>query len=149
VRFHVQRPSAVPLVVCFCPLSKRVLADADCVELLGRAESELIARFADMPGLHVIAGSDLARRYPLAAYHDEYAEQVGAIPYTPAFFTALGTMLRAGFRPCSGRRTRSSYSIATRHSGAACAARMARSALRSIRRTVYCRKSCWRSSAPG
>jgi len=93
VRFHVQRPSAVPLVVCFCPLSKRVLADADCVELLGRAESELIARFADMPGLHVIAGSDLARRYPLAAYHDEYAEQVGAIPYTPAFFTALGTML--------------------------------------------------------
>src|ERR1700746_307086 len=56
-------------------------------------EARLISDLNETAGVHVITSSQLLHLYPVANYEDEYADKLGHIPYTPAFFTALGTMI--------------------------------------------------------
>ncbi len=78
--------SATPLLLCLCPCA------ADDEELRGLEES--LAREAEeIPGVHVVRSAELARLYPVAEPFDPHADALGHIPYTPALFTALGTLL--------------------------------------------------------
>ena len=45
-----------------------------------------------MPGVSLIAPRDFDL-YPVADYHDPRRDRLGHIPYTPAFFAAMGTLL--------------------------------------------------------
>src|SRR5439155_295703 len=56
-------------------------------------EDLLVSELEEIPGVHVIASSQLFDLYPVSNYDDPHADRVGHIPYTPAFFTALGTMI--------------------------------------------------------
>ncbi len=70
-----------PIIVCICPpessAEEQVLAD----ELSGQT------------GVHVVFPHEILSLYPVENYRDEYAEALGAIPYTPDFFVALASML--------------------------------------------------------
>lgn len=57
---------------------------------LGRS---LLASVAASPAIHVLDPELTAARYPTTDYADEFAYQLGQVPYTPAYFAALGTAL--------------------------------------------------------
>ena len=67
-------------ILCICPPSDEA------------GEQVLAAELAGQPGIHLIGSADILNLYPVDDYRDEYAEGLGAIPYTPAFFVALASM---------------------------------------------------------
>jgi FkbH-like protein len=91
VKTAVQR-SSIPYVLCLCPPSKASADNAAAASFSQRMEARLISDLNETAGVHVITSSQLLHLYPVADYEDEYADKLGHIPYTPSFFTALGTM---------------------------------------------------------
>ena len=84
---------SAPTVVCVCPAERKFAKDAGWAEFLTRMEQTLAAELGGVAGVHVITSAQIAALYPVENYEDEYADKIGHIPYTPEFFTALGTML--------------------------------------------------------
>jgi FkbH-like protein len=72
---------AAPLLVCICPPSE------------ARMEDLVAAAVADLSTVHLVTPGEIDALYPVAQAHDPRADQLGHIPYTPAYFTALGTMI--------------------------------------------------------
>ncbi|HEY4054832.1 MAG TPA: condensation domain-containing protein, partial [Terriglobales bacterium] len=87
------KKSLVPNVVCICPPSASVRNQSQLAEACDRAQASIVSQLAGMPNVAVVTPPDLLAHYPVAQYDDDYAWRVGKIPYTTAFFTALGTML--------------------------------------------------------
>jgi FkbH-like protein len=79
---------AVPLLVCVCPASPG--ADA---AFQSRMEDLVAATVADLGSVHLVTPREIDAHYPVAQPHDPHADRLGHIPYTPAFFAALGTMV--------------------------------------------------------
>src|SRR5262249_39772843 len=52
-----------------------------------------VARLLRRKSLHLITPGQLAATYPVEAAHDPDSDELGHIPYMPAFFAALGTLL--------------------------------------------------------
>jgi FkbH-like protein len=83
-------PIAVPTILMLCPANDphpEVAAVFDAVHR--RIEAELTG----VAGLHLITPRAIAKRYPVAEVFDARADELGAIPYTPAYFAAIATML--------------------------------------------------------
>ncbi len=85
--------SAAPFIVCVCPFSPLVMADEEQATLFQNAETQLAIGLEPINAVYLVTSTELASRYPVKEYYDAYADKVGHIPYTTAFFTALGTML--------------------------------------------------------
>ncbi len=85
--------SAVPSVVCLCPLSPDAAADAARSEELLASEAAIASAFKDAPTVHVVTSADLAAAYHVKEHYSPHTDQLGHVPYTPDFFTALGTMV--------------------------------------------------------
>jgi amino acid adenylation domain-containing protein/FkbH-like protein len=85
--------SVVPTIICLCPAEENLLSDSEWAKFVASTEETLVSEFSASPGVHVITSAEVLERYPVADYQDEYAEREGKIPYTPAFFIALATML--------------------------------------------------------
>jgi FkbH-like protein len=83
----------IPHFLFFCPASPRVLADAALRAALERTENLVAAQLNAVPGVHVATSAYLASIYPVPDYHDEHADKIAHIPYTPLAFTAFGTAL--------------------------------------------------------
>lgn len=85
--------SATPYLVYVCPASPRTVADAEEMKFHQKME-ELIASKLDIIGnLYLVKASELVRPYSVTNYYDAYTDEVGHVPYTPAFFAALGTSI--------------------------------------------------------
>jgi FkbH-like protein len=82
-----------PHLFCLCPGSPAQAADPGQSEFLKQMEALLISALAGLHGLHIVPTSELAAAYPVAASYDAGGDQLGHIPFTPLFFTALGTMI--------------------------------------------------------
>ena len=76
-----------PILVCFCPV------DASDPEL----ETVLTGTLEQINGVYVSTTAELFNRYPVADYYDPAGDELGHIPYTPVFFTALATMVARKF----------------------------------------------------
>ena len=85
--------TSVPLVLCFCPASPAVEANAELKAAIADAERELLLRAGTLAGVLTIGSETLLRRYPVAEYYDIHGHQLGDIPYTPECYAALGTAL--------------------------------------------------------
>ena len=85
-----RRPT-VPYLTCLCPSSRSALADTG--ELLAKVEENLRVELEREPGVYVVTSAELAKLYPVADYEDRYADELGHVPYSQAFFNALGTMI--------------------------------------------------------
>jgi FkbH-like protein len=86
------RRSAVPYVVCLCAASPSVLADPARAAELSAAEAAIAAALVDESTVHVVTSADLMDLYKVKDYYSAETDQIGHIPYTPDYFTALGTM---------------------------------------------------------
>ncbi len=83
----------VPLVLCFCPRTPPVEADAELRVALDEAETALISDAGRMANVHIISSASLLRRYPVSDYYDPHGHHAGHIPYTTDGYAAIGTTL--------------------------------------------------------
>ena len=79
---------AAPLLVCICPASPGFDA-----ELQSRMEALVAAAVADLSTVHLVTPREIGALYPVAQPHDPLGDKLGHIPYTPAYFAALGTIV--------------------------------------------------------
>lgn len=77
---------SVPLLVALCP-SPWGAPKVD------RFESVLASALAPIPGAHLLTGASVAERYPVQEVHNPAGNRLGGIPYTEAYYCALGTAL--------------------------------------------------------
>ena len=61
-------------------------------------EDQITAAFDQIPNLCLIRSGDF-RHYPVDAEYDLQRDQLGHIPYTQLFYTALGTILSQKYMP--------------------------------------------------
>jgi FkbH-like protein/FkbM family methyltransferase len=85
--------SATPHLVYICPASPTAVADAGHSTLYQEMEDLLDSELDGVKGAYLVKTSELTATYPIANYYDPYGEEYGHIPYTPTFFTALGTAI--------------------------------------------------------
>ena len=79
---------AAPLVVCICPASPAFDAGFQ-----NRMEETVAAAVADLSTVHLVTPREIDALYPVAQPHDPHADKLGHIPYTAAYFAALGTVV--------------------------------------------------------
>lgn len=87
------RRARVPYVVCLCPASPGALSDPDRAGLFRRVGDSLAAALAGVRGLHFVTPEEVAELYPVREYFDAARDRLGHVAYTPAFFTALATVI--------------------------------------------------------
>ena len=80
--------SKTPHVVCVCPPTP----DADTA-FYQRMEDRLAQRLTAVSGAYLLKSAEVNRTYPVEDYYDAHGDEFGRVPYTPAFFTALGTAI--------------------------------------------------------
>ena len=84
--------SSTPYVLCLCPASPQVKASPELMASFQTLEDRLITEVGGLPGLHIVRDQDFTL-YPVTDYYDAQRDRLGHIPFTPLFFTALGTVL--------------------------------------------------------
>jgi FkbH-like protein len=77
-----------PLVVCLCPASPAFEG-----EFQQRMEAFVAAGLDGLSTVHLVRPQEIDSLYPVAQRHDPLGDKLGHIPYTPAYFAALGTVL--------------------------------------------------------
>jgi ABC-type multidrug transport system ATPase subunit len=86
-----------PMLVCFCPSSPRAARDSSKSQALAELEAALAEAVGNINGVYVATTAELSARYPVADYDDPAGEDLGHIPYTPLFFTALAALIARKF----------------------------------------------------
>lgn len=82
----------VPHLVILCSSAPR--SDRSHQELLhGDWDSQLIGEFDTHPNVSVMTTGEIQSLYRIVHAHDQYGDSLAAIPYTPAMFAAMGTMI--------------------------------------------------------
>ncbi|HTL59970.1 MAG TPA: amino acid adenylation domain-containing protein [Candidatus Limnocylindrales bacterium] len=89
--------TSTPWLVCVCPPARAVLADPARAAYFTRIETSLLQTLEPMPGVYLLTQRDLAKWYSVPDYDDPGANQLGHVPYTPLFFTALATGIARKF----------------------------------------------------
>ena len=92
VRQFVQR-SAVPLLVVFCPNPDESALGAELLATLGGIEEQVTNELKDVSQAHVVSARELMSLYPVAEYYDPCGDKSSHVPYTPACFVSIGTMV--------------------------------------------------------
>src|SRR3984893_3718860 len=82
-----------PTVLLLCPPSHHAQADAQLHGRLRELEVEVRNAVAHVRGINVIGAEELAKLYPVEVADDPESDRVGHIPFTPAYWAALATML--------------------------------------------------------
>ncbi|HIK28475.1 MAG: HAD-IIIC family phosphatase [Oscillatoriaceae bacterium SKW80] len=85
--------SPTPQLVCICPASPSALADLQRQTFFKQMEDWLKSEFQNQSNIYIVTPDELAATYPVGKYYDPYGDELGHIPYTPTFFTALGTLI--------------------------------------------------------
>ncbi|MCP2727559.1 amino acid adenylation domain-containing protein [Symplocastrum sp. BBK-W-15] len=80
--------SSIPHLVCICP------AAPTSDRIFYQRMEDLLASYLDgINNIYLVTSTELAAIYPVTDYYDPYGDEFGHIPYTPTFFSALGTMI--------------------------------------------------------
>jgi FkbH-like protein len=80
-------------IVCLCPPSQHRIADSRANAFIIKMENYLVSEARKIAGVHVLHHDDVAKIYPVPECCDDYTDRLAHVPYTPVFFTALGTMI--------------------------------------------------------
>ena len=85
---HAAESFPAPLLVAICPASPGFDAPFQ-----SRMEEIVASAAAGTNAVYVIRPREIEALYPVAQPHDPLGDKLGHIPYTSAYFTALGTMI--------------------------------------------------------
>ncbi len=78
----------VPLCVTICPSSPRF---SSLVTDETALRTSFVTGLQAIPGIHCLTPETIANWYPISQWYEPAGEELGHIPYTPAFLTALAT----------------------------------------------------------
>ena len=81
------RMSQVPFLVAICPASGQSCPFWD------EEAARLASSIASLPGVHLLSAEEVQKYYPVGEVFDPSADELGHIPYTAEYFTALATEL--------------------------------------------------------
>lgn len=81
----------VPHIVAVCPPSPDVLSDHKLETRFQHCEQQLTDVIEGLPNGHFITSEMLQKLYRVDDYYDAQGDELASIPYTPEFFTALGS----------------------------------------------------------
>jgi FkbH-like protein len=84
---------AAPLIVVLCPGSPGFAAQSGAAEFEQHMETLIAAGMEGLPAVYLVRSAEIAALYPVSQPHDPLGDKLGHIPYTPAYFAALGAML--------------------------------------------------------
>ena len=84
--------SATPYIVCLCPTSTAAKVDNNQMVCFQQMEDLMMSELSNIANLYLIGTQEL-NAYPVKDYYDPQRDELGHIPFTPVFFTALGTTL--------------------------------------------------------
>jgi FkbH-like protein len=82
-----------PILMCICPASAGFLADPERAAFLAQMERFVQSEMHGAGTVHFATMAELRNLYPVADWNDPHADELGHLPYTPEFFTALGSLL--------------------------------------------------------
>lgn len=85
--------SSTPHVVCVCPNSPDAIANSTLNHTYQELENRLLSQLEGIEGIYTLTSSTLSALYPVSNYYNPHGHKFGHIPYTSAFFAALGTAL--------------------------------------------------------
>jgi amino acid adenylation domain-containing protein/FkbH-like protein len=83
----------VPWLLVLCPASPEAAEVAPFAALAAGLEERVRTDLSGLGNVHVVGGAEMADLYPVERPHDPHADDLGHIPYTPPFFTALATLI--------------------------------------------------------
>jgi hypothetical protein len=84
---------ASPTLILLCPPSAALARDERAAQALARIEAEFMERLNGVPGVHVFASDHALRGFSLREITAAQSDELGHVPYTSAYFAALGTTL--------------------------------------------------------
>ncbi|EAZ87975.1 condensation domain-containing protein, partial [Crocosphaera chwakensis] len=83
------RTSQASLIVVLCPSQPNLEPEKQLI--LKQSESLIISQLKQLRQINLITSQDIATTYPVSNYYDKNSDEIGHIPYTNLFYTALGT----------------------------------------------------------
>lgn len=89
--------AGVPWLVIFTRCSPKWLGQPGNGLFAEEIENHLGAELDRLPGVHVVTSSQIAMLYSVRDYADAAAEELGHVPYSPAYYSALGTVIARKF----------------------------------------------------
>ncbi len=84
-------------LVCFCPSAKIISSAPQHTDFFRQMEQRAARELAGLSSVQVITSEELFALYPAPGHYDPQGDELGHIPYTPAFFAALATMIARRF----------------------------------------------------
>lgn len=78
-----------PYLVCICPGKP----DSNLAGFCQQMEQWLAEELHGLTGVYLVNSHQLTQAYPVESYYDPKGDEMGHIPFTPEFFTALGTII--------------------------------------------------------
>src|SRR5439155_351282 len=85
--------TGTPHVIGLCPAPPELANDPAWGQCLRETEDHIVARLRERGGVYAFTPDEIQAAYPVADWSDPDGDEMGRVPYTPAFFTALGTVL--------------------------------------------------------
>ena len=85
--------SQVPTIIGVCERSPEVRSDAELMEIFNEMEVKLFQDLSDIPSVVFLKSETITKQYPVKDYFDQHGYDLGHIPYTREYFTALGTSI--------------------------------------------------------
>lgn len=88
-----------PTIVMLCPISAGANADKEFGPMLHGLQQECAAAIGRIRGVTLVTPTDLDALYPVDVVEDPESDRQGHIPFTTAYWTAIGTMVARKARP--------------------------------------------------
>ncbi|WP_008312554.1 HAD-IIIC family phosphatase [Leptolyngbya sp. PCC 6406] len=83
-----------PHIVIFCPHTPFGEArNSESINLLNNISFLAIERIKSIDGIYVITATNIHHWYPCVNYYNRRTDELGHIPFTPEYFSALGTTI--------------------------------------------------------
>jgi len=82
-----------PLLVSVCPSSPGFLDDPERASFARGAEESIATSLRGLANVHFISPAEVDALYPVSLPYDPDGDVLGHVPYTPEYFTALGSLL--------------------------------------------------------
>ncbi len=82
-----------PYILCLCPNSPQEITGGEAQSFFQQIEGMILSQLVGVSGLYVISSEKLKTTYPVETYYDKQGDKLGHIPFTPLFYTSLGTAI--------------------------------------------------------
>ncbi|MEP7124838.1 MAG: HAD-IIIC family phosphatase [Byssovorax sp.] len=89
---YARREGAAPLLLIVCPEPPATRNDPARAAIFAEAERRILDAVGALGGALAVGSEALLAAYPTAIYDDPASDELGHIPYTQAFFAAIGTV---------------------------------------------------------